>query len=216
MRRLKLRVEKFALGDDVTLGGQGDGGPLVESALIGVVRVTPMQHEAVVPHYYVADLPLMLIRELWARREPLQAPQNVHRCFGLHTSDTCHRPRVEVQGLAARDRMNMDEGVRDWWGLLTHVFCERPRPLLVTCRPPPEVIKHGALSFNCGLEIGGQRRVRKPEIRPPRAAAAIIWNLDAIEHRAGRRTQDVRLIGVPFEIARASQANVVPFPIVQV
>ena len=59
---MKLRVEKFALGDDVTLGGQGDGGPLVESALIGVVRVTPMQHEAVVLHYYVTPCPVRALR----------------------------------------------------------------------------------------------------------------------------------------------------------
>ena len=64
----------------------------------------------------------MLIRELWACSELLQPLQNVHRYFGLHTSDTCHRSRIEEEGLVARERMDMDEGMRDRWSLSTHVF----------------------------------------------------------------------------------------------
>src|SRR5262249_27230958 len=127
----------------MAFGRHGDGGALVKSALRRAVGVTPMQHKTVVPQDDIPNLPLMFIGKLWARRELPQSLQKGPRCFGLHPHDPCHGPRIEVQGLAASDRVHLDERMRDRWRLFPHVVCERPCPLFITSRPPPEVIEYG-------------------------------------------------------------------------
>src|SRR5262245_60361124 len=95
------------------LARQCYGRALEEASLRGFEVVAPMQQEAVVPHEYVADAPLVAVDEARLGREGRQFDDQRAAFLFRHTNHADRRRGVEVERLAAGHRMRMNEWMGD-------------------------------------------------------------------------------------------------------